>query len=278
MTGPRHAEDYSVRQTEAAHRVLVDVEQVLAGFRESIVLVGGWVPDLLIPEADEPHVGIIDVDLALDAERLKAGRYAELLKLLAETGRYQPGPKPFQLHTVVPLPDGGTPVTVEIDFLAPREWRLRGKGRMKNFRVLQADGCAAAFRAPELIDVSGAMIDGVRNTVQVRVASLPDFLVMKCHALAGRDKPKDAYDTVYCLDHVPGGPEAIATVWRNCARRPEVIEATRILREKFASVDAFGPQRAAQFRSLASHEESAMTARRAYELVQKFLAACAVES
>ena len=274
MTAPRHAEDYTARQTEAAHRVLVDVEQVLAGFRECVVLVGGWVPDLLLSEAAEPHVGSIDVDLALDAEKLESGRYAELLKLLVETGRYQRGPKQFQLHTIVELPDGLKPVTVEVDFLAARELRLRGKGRMRGFRVLQADGCAVAFRAPELIDVSGPMIDGVRNTVQVRVASLPDFLVMKCHALAGRDKPKDAYDIAYCLDHVPGGIETIAKVWCECAKHPDVIAAVRILREKFARIDSFGPQRAARFRNSANKDEQAIAARRAYELVQKFLATC----
>lgn len=274
MSDPRYAEDYTARQTEAAHRVLVDVQQVLAGFRDSIVLVGGWVPDLLLAEATEPHVGSIDVDLALDAEKLEDGRYAELLKLLADTGRYRSGPKTFQLHTEVELSDGGMPVTVEVDFLAARTLKLKGKGRMKSFRVLQANGCAAAFRAPEIIDVSGPMIDGVRNTVQVRVASLPDFLVMKCHALAGRDKPKDAYDIVYCLDQVAGGLDTLAAVWRDQAGSPEVIEATRILREKFASVDTYGPQRAAQFRNLASTEEQAMAARRAYELAQGFLAAC----
>jgi hypothetical protein len=218
-------------------------------------------------------VGSIDVDLALDAEKLDDGRYADLLGLLLGTKRYRQGPKPFQLHTVVDLKDGQKPVIVEVDFLAARELRLRGRQRIKKFRVQQADGCAAAFRAPEQIAVSGAMIDGVNNTVQVRVASLPDFLVMKCHALAGRDKPKDAYDIVYCLDHVSGGPEAIASVWRTIARQPDVIAATRILREKFASVDSFGPQRAATFRNTANEQEQAMAARRAYELVQSFLTA-----
>jgi predicted nucleotidyltransferase component of viral defense system len=51
------------------------------------------------------------------------------------------------------------------------------------------------------------MIDGSRNTVSVRVASLADSLVMKCHALAGRDKPKDAYDIVCRLDR--GAPAVI---------------------------------------------------------------------
>lgn len=269
--GPRTSSDYGTRQIEAARRVLVDLGQVLGGFRDCIVVVGGWVPDLLISDATEPHVGSVDVDLALDAARLIAGRYAELLQILTETGRYRTGEKAFQLVTTVDLQDGRSAVVVEVDFLAPQEVRLRGSGRVKGFRVLQADGCAAAFCAPEIIDVSGPMIDGSRNTLQVRVAALPDFLVMKCHALAGRDKPKDAYDIVYCLDHVSGGPETIAVVWRKRAADVNVIEAVRILREKFADIDSFGPQRAASFQDAASADERAIAARRAYELVRSFL-------
>ena len=44
---PRHEGDYTDRQVVAARRVLVDVAQVLAAFRDAIVVVGGWVPDLL---------------------------------------------------------------------------------------------------------------------------------------------------------------------------------------------------------------------------------------
>jgi hypothetical protein len=268
---PRLASDYGERQVEAARRVLVDLGQILGGFRECVVVVGGWVPDLLLPQAAEPHVGSIDVDLALDAARLRDGRYAELLGLLLETGRYRKGPKPFQLITNVDLKDGEKPLVVEVDILAPVELRLRGHGRVKGFRVLQAKGCAAAFRAPEVIDVSGPMIDGVKNTVQVRVASLPDFIMMKCLALAGRDKPKDAYDIVYCLDHARGGLAAIAAVWRSHTGEPDIAQAIRVLREKFGSVEAFGPQRAAAFRDLASGDERAIAARRAYELVQTLL-------
>ena len=273
MSDPRQSSDYTSRQTEAARRVLVDVEQVLAGFRDCVVLVGGWVPDLLITEPDEPHVGSIDVDLALDAQKLQDGRYAELLGLILGTGRYKPGKKSFQLQTTVDLTDGLPAVTVDVDFLASQEMRLRGRGRLKGFRVLQADGCASAFRMPELIHISGPMIDGVRNTVQVRVASLADFLVMKAHALAGRDKPKDAYDIAYCLHQAPGGVNVIAANWRERLAEPDVMEAMRILREKFIDVDSFGPQRAAQFRGLNNTEAHAMEARRAYELVQALLAA-----
>lgn len=59
---PRSEADYSLRQTEAARRVLVDAGQVLASFADCLVVVGGWTPDLLLSDAAEPHVGSIDAD------------------------------------------------------------------------------------------------------------------------------------------------------------------------------------------------------------------------
>lgn len=52
---PRQRGDYSTRQIEAARRVLVDLGQVLKQFEDCLVLVGGWIPDLLMPESAEPH-------------------------------------------------------------------------------------------------------------------------------------------------------------------------------------------------------------------------------
>jgi len=147
---PRYESDYTQRQVEAAHRVLMDVGQVLASFADCMVVVGGWVPDLLITGAEEPHVGSIDVDFALDAAKLNDGRYAELLKLLIDTQRYRKGSKDFQLVVDVDLKDGGKPVQVEVEFLAPRDVRLtKNKPKLfPGFRVLQAEACGAAFKAP----------------------------------------------------------------------------------------------------------------------------------
>ena len=58
---PRKAHEYDDRQTEAAKRVLMDLGQILAAFSDSLVVVGGWVPDLLIEGAEERHVGSIDI-------------------------------------------------------------------------------------------------------------------------------------------------------------------------------------------------------------------------
>ena len=270
---PRSEADYSPRQIEAAHRVLVDVGQVLASFVDCLVLVGGWIPDLLLTEAEEPHIGSIDVDLALDAAKLNEGRYAELLKLLLDTKRYKQGAKDFQLVVEVNLKDGEKPVQVEVEFLAPKEVKLK-KNKPKllpGFRVLQAEACGAAFHAPQELPLSGKTVRGGTNTVRLRVASVSDFVVMKAHAIAGRDKPKDSYDLCYCLEHFSGGMEKLAADWKKRQREKNVTKAVEILREKFASVDAFGPQQLVEFHNATDAETQAMHARRAFELVQKFL-------
>ena len=42
--------------------VLLEVMLMLGEYREHLVLVGGWVPELLITNPEEVHVGSIDVD------------------------------------------------------------------------------------------------------------------------------------------------------------------------------------------------------------------------
>ncbi len=270
---PRHRAEYDSRQIEAANRVLVDVGQVLASFADCLVVVGGWVPDLLIPEAEEPHVGSVDVDLAIDAAKLKEGRYAELIGSLLKTGRYRAGRKAFQLLTDIDLGDGARPVEVAVEFLAPKGIRLKKNRRrlIPNFRVLEAEGCSAAFREPVSIERVGRTARGARNKVRLRVAALPDFLIMKAYALVGRDKPKDAYDICYCLDHYPGGLEALAAAWRQRSAENDIKRATKILREKFGTVDSFGPGQVVEFADAADRDARDMDARRAFELVQKLL-------
>jgi hypothetical protein len=166
-----------------------------------------------------------------------------LLKLLLDTRRYRRGPKSFQLLTNVDLGTGTQPIQVEIEFLAPKEVKLeKNKPKLlEGFRILRADGCGTAFNAPVEITLEGKTIRGEQNTVRLRVASLPDFLIMKAHALGGRDKPKDAYDIYYCLSNFPGGLEMLAAAWKQQGDKKDVLRAIEILCEKFATVNAFGP-------------------------------------
>lgn len=275
MPEPQTRFDYGEREIAAAKRVLVDLGQVLGSFlKESIVVVGGWVPDLLLSGAGEAHVGSIDVDLALNVEKLREGRYAEIVKAMLGTGRYEKTDKEFKLRAPVDLRDGGPAIFVDVDFLKPvGRVKRGGKPRLlKDFRALDADGCVAAFRNPELIGVDGQMLNGASNHVSVLVASIEDFLVMKAYALAGRDKPKDAYDICYCLDNVPGGVDAMAQAWKAWREDDVIVGAIERLSEKFASVASYGPMQVAAFYGDTETEVRQMRARRAFELVSRFLA------
>lgn len=270
---PRSESDYSQRQTRAAHRVLIDLGQVLASFADCLVVVGGWTPDLLLPDADVPHVGSIDVDIALDAAKLNDGRYAELLQLLLDTKRYRRGEKDFQLVVKVDLKDGEKPVQVEVEFLAPKEVKLKKRNPklFPNFRVLQVDAASEAFRDPVEIELEGENVRGAENKVHLRIVSLADFLVMKAHAIGGRDKPKDTYDLCYCIDHHSGSMDTLAEPWKRRLGEVNIAKAVTILREKFASVDAFGPQQLVEFHGDFDVTTQEMQAQRAFQLVQKFL-------
>ena len=92
-----HQEDYPPRDVEAARRVMTELWQILGEYRDAMVLIGGWVPDLLLPKAIPPHTGSLDVDVLLDPGPLRdQDRYAELVLLLKGRG-YEETDKPFKL-------------------------------------------------------------------------------------------------------------------------------------------------------------------------------------
>jgi len=273
ISEPRFLTEYGERQVEAARRVLIDIGQVLGSFVDSMLLVGGWVPELVISAPSERHSGSIDVDFLLDAQKLENGGYAALVQLLLDTRRYKQGSKAFQLVAEVDLADDKQLVLVEVDFLAPRGAKFENHTPtlIPDFRVLEVDVSGQVFDEPTELTLPGKNMSGAENTVRLRVVTGVDFLVMKAYALRNRDKPKDAYDICYYLDHAPDGLDHLAEEWRAHKLGDQLVEAERIFLEKFSSVNAFGPQQVAQFYGEPTEELSAMRARRAYELVAAFL-------
>ena len=76
----------STEQIDAARALLRETCELLGEHRDDAVLVGGWVPDVLFPNARPPHVGSIDVDLAL---RLNRPGYERLVAILLARGFQQ---------------------------------------------------------------------------------------------------------------------------------------------------------------------------------------------
>ena len=52
--------DYNQIAVNAAYSVLIELVRVLGEYRENIVLIGGWVPQILFQNKGELHTGSID--------------------------------------------------------------------------------------------------------------------------------------------------------------------------------------------------------------------------
>lgn len=86
--------DYSEDLVRAARSVLIELVHLLGEYLEHIVLVGGWVPEFLLADSESPHVGSVDVDLALNHLKLQDEGYKSIQSLLVERG-YTQGRQPF---------------------------------------------------------------------------------------------------------------------------------------------------------------------------------------
>lgn len=247
---PKLASDYDDRTTAAVRSVLVEIGQILGGYRGKFEVIGGAVPWLLLNQSEMPHIGTMDVDLGLDAESLGDGEYARLVEsLLGQGYRQQENLRRFQLVRTVPAKDSGSDINVVVDFLMPRDATIAKNTPplIADFAVQRADGADLALRFYQLVAIEGEMPGGGVNNVRIAVASIPALLAMKGYAIANRLKQKDAYDIYYSIRNFPGGIEPLAE-----ATRPLLeVETARIgylhISKKFRTPEDFGPMSVKRF-------------------------------
>ncbi|MGA9752313.1 MAG: hypothetical protein WBS54_11055 [Acidobacteriota bacterium] len=266
--------DYGTREVEAARRVMTELAQILGAYRDAFVLVGGWVPDLLLPDATPPHIGSLDVDLLLNPDRLKSGKYSALLELLEQRGYCQTD-KAFKYAKEVEM-EGGPPVRVEVDFLIPEGAKTDKMESRPGFRAIDLEAGWMALKASEMHDYDGVTLEGGPNRVKLAVVQIEAFVVLKAFALDRRGKEKDAYDLVYSLKNWPGGSVAVAERIKPYLGDGIVKEALGILETKFRSAADYGPQCVARFLNSGDPDQRAFNAQDAFQRVRGLLDALGV--
>ena len=137
--------EYSERATEAARRVMLELIRVLGEYKDDLVLVGGWVPELLFSKAIPRHVGSIDVDLALNHLTIDDARYRTILEHLSKHG-YRQEKQPFIFLRTVEVE--GQPIDVQVDLLAGEyggDSRKHRHQSVQEVKARKARGCDLAF-------------------------------------------------------------------------------------------------------------------------------------
>ena len=265
--------DYSAGAVRAAHSVLIELIRILGEYRDHIVLVGGWVPDLLFENPNSPHIGSIDVDLALDHRNLKDEGYSTIRELLLNRG-YEESDQPFIFKRKLIIDD--IQITVNVDFLAG-EYGGTGKRNRhqqipkQGMRPRKARGCDLAFNDPKVMTIAGELPGGGKDSITVRIASVVPFMIMKAMALYDRLKEKDAWDIYYCIQNYPGGMDALVDEFKPYIEHGLVKEGLQKIAEKFVSVNHVGPKFVSDFEAIEDAEEREILERDVFEKVNYLL-------
>ncbi len=263
--------DYTQEAVDAARSVIIELVHLLGQYRDHIVIIGGWVPYLLLPEQKDPFIGSIDIDLALNHQLLQDEGYKTIQELLLGRG-YEQGRQPFIFFRTVQVQ--GKAVKVQIDLLSG-EYAGTATGhrhqKVQDVLARKVRGCDLAFEHPFETTVEGYLPNGGKDTVQIRVASIVPFLVMKGMALHDRLKEKDSWDIYYCVKNYPGGLDAIVSEFKSYLDNSMVREGLVKIADKFKTENHIGPTHVAAFEDVGDTEEGEMLKRDAFERIQYLL-------
>jgi hypothetical protein len=269
MVGAR--DEYTADAIEAARQVMLEVARVLGEYEDSIVIVGGWVPELLLGSTGAKHIGSNDVDIALNHRKITEAGYRTIREHLTKRG-YRQADEPFVFLRTVAVND--REFVVHVDLLSGEyggNAKARRHQRVQDIMPRKARGCDLAFEINQPLTLDGTLPGGGKDSAKIRVASIVPFIIMKAMALADRMKEKDAWDICFCVTHYPGGIEALASDFRPHLGNGLVKEGIAKIAEKFGSPDHVGPKWVADFDGITDDDARAMIQRDAYERVNALL-------
>lgn len=278
-----HAGDYDPLLQPALRAEAVRVIRGFSLAGAHVVIVGGLVPSLLVPQPEagiERHVGTQDLDLCLSVALVdgNVGNYDRLEKSLKDAG--------FQMardedgHSVSWRWRGGVDLPLTVEFFCPSA-PDREPGRLhRPGGVVGGKLSALVLSAGRLIDADVREVEievnlpggGGATRQKVKVVGPAAYLAAKSDALRRRTKNKDAYDVVWLVESWPGGQAQLAREIgaTKIAADPEFLQSLRVLEEEFATIDSAGAVKYARF-TADDHASQDRNARRAVGAVAELL-------
>lgn len=100
-------------QLEATYIALTEVAEILESF-DGVVIAGGTVPFLLVPQSEEPHEGTVDVDVVIDADQLRSDSELTLHDTLERHLFVQDPQRPYRYAKAIPLRGETRQVLIEL--------------------------------------------------------------------------------------------------------------------------------------------------------------------
>ncbi len=243
---------YDLDATSTSMGALVELCRALRGYRDDMVLAGGWAPYFLT-RGHFDHCGSLDIDLVLRPRIIE--RY-ERIKQIIERLDYQPTDNVFRFEKQVTSPRTGNKHNVELDFLTepegaerlPEDWL---QSVQRDLKACIIEGSSVVFRHNYEVEFKAVMPGAGEASARIAVADIVGSLTMKGLALY-RMKDKDSYDIYAVAGFHEGGPIQASKAYSEAVKAgngPEkaVLDGLDEIKEAFSSTTAQGPAAVARF-------------------------------
>jgi len=253
---PLFATDYKREDLELVRQTCLYVATKLGDLLDDLVVVGGLVPSLLIPDESLPagedvHIGTTDLDLGLSLAILDTKRYEDL-SLRLNRADFKPdkneeGNPTLQRWKITP--SAGLKVT--LDFLIPPSLAADKGGDLrhiqKDLAAVITPGLRLAFRDKQKVSLKGFTLLGEKANRDIWVCGPGAFVVLKALAFDQRGENKDAYDLYFVIRNYGRGIDDVCRRISPLLEEVETKKALVILNRDFLEPDGIGPSRVAQF-------------------------------
>jgi hypothetical protein len=187
------ANEFTEGQVKACHSVLIELVHILGDFADDMAIVGGWVPTLLLPGAGERHIGSMDVDVALNSQKIGEEAYTTISKILTRHGYKHNESKDAQFRYFKDVSVDSTAYNVAVDLLTGEYGGKTGKNRrhepIQDIKARKARGADLVFDRTETVVVTGDLPNNAgKDSVKCKIAGVVPFIVMKSMAIGNRIK------------------------------------------------------------------------------------------
>jgi len=280
MQTKRTRESYEPANVRIAHSAILEVASALQSYKDAMVLIGGWVPYLLLERHQRTgnpfrHVGSMDSDWVLDPRFVDSQRYETIVEALARRGFVQSKDSLFRLEKKG-FTETGTEITVAVDFLT--EVVPKGQGSRHRHRELQPGLRARTTEAAEIalehfatIELEGELPGGGHLTVPIQMADVAGSIGTKGLALGGRFAEKDCYDLYALIANYGDGPVDAAAQMRLFINEPLLKASLEHIHRWFKDIGSAGPVAVANFFPNVVGEARERIVRDAFQSLSRFL-------
>jgi hypothetical protein len=255
---PSFSSDYKREDLELVRQTCLYVATKLGDLLDDLVVVGGLVPSLLIPDESLPagedvHIGTVDLDLGLSLGLLDKNRYEDLsLRLYRadfKPDENEEGNPTLQRWKITLAAD----LKVTLDFLIPPSLAADKGGDLrhiqKDLAAVITPGLHLAFQDRQKVSLKGVTLLGEKANRDIWVCGPGAFVVLKALAFDQRGESKDAYDLYFVIRNYGRGVDDVCRCLSPLLKEVETKKALEILNRDFSQPDGVGPSRVAQFQN-----------------------------